>query len=757
MTSPFNGVPARPRRYRPRAWGGVAISAAVAVAYLLLAQFVLWLNDPVFLGAGFWPAGGMTIAVLLLLPTSRWRWVIAGVVAAELGGDLVLGYPLAAALWWTAGNCVGPLIGASLIRRFSDPGGALVPLRSLLAFLLFGVVVGPVVGASLGSIGSIAVIGNPVWQVWPKYVLGDALGVLVVAPALLTWRAGPRRRSMLEHAAFLAVLLTSAPLVFRNWDEAWDVTLPYLIIPVLTWAALRFGARGAAWSVLWVTVVANAATAVGYGPFARVGAPTGHAVTTLQLYLIIAAVTALILAALVNDLSDRLQVGESLRRQARTDALTGLPNRVELGDCLSRALSRPADGRGDLALLMCDLDGFKIINDGLGHQAGDEVLIAVAQRLRSCVRSDDVAVRLGGDEFVLLVHGDEAMLTSLTARVLRAIAEPIVLTTGQHVSVQTSIGIAVADPDHDPQTLLRDVDAALYHAKAHGRGRAERFDEALRVKALDRFNIPQELRAALTAKQLHCVYQPEIDVVTGGLVGFEALVRWDHPQRGCLLPAAFVPLAEETGLVTALFEFVIEQALADQQQWAARLGFHPPVSVNLSPYQLHDPSLPGAVAQALTRWNAPPETLWLEVTEGAVADDASLPTLVALHDLGIHLAIDDFGTGWSSMARLSQFPWDLLKIDRSLISTLTQDAQAEHVVRAMVVMAHALGIRTVAEGVETREQLEVLAALDCDVAQGYLFARPLSARDAISQVSSAGDWKEQRQVAVPTPPSPSSS
>jgi diguanylate cyclase (GGDEF)-like protein len=753
MTSPVDAGPPRPGDHRPRSSDGIAIAAVVAASYLLLAQFVIWLNDPVHLGAGFWPAGGLTVAALLLLPTARWRWVLAGAAAAELGGDLVHGYPLAAALWWTAGNCVGPLAGAWLIRRSSDPRGALVPMRNLLAFLVFGVVIGPIIGASLGSIGSIAVLGNPVWQVWPKYVIGDALGVLVLAPALLTWRAGPRRRSVPEQTVLVVVVLVIAPLVFRNWHAAWDVTLPYLIIPVLMWAALRFGMRGAAWSVLWVTQVANAATAVGYGPFARVGAPTGHAVTTLQLYLVVAAVTALIVAALVSDLSAHRQVEGSLRRQARTDALTGLPNRLHLSDCLGRALSGPAADRGEVALLMCDLDGFKTVNDGLGHQAGDEVLIEVARRLRGCLRSEDVAVRLSGDEFVLLVQGDEAALTSLIHRVLQVISEPIVLTAGQHVSVETSLGVAVAGPDHDPQTLLRDADAALYHAKARGRGRAERFDEALRVTARDRFTLPAELRAALATKRLHCLYQPEIDLVTGHLFGFEVLARWNHPERGSLLPAAFVPSAEATGLAPGLFDFVVDQALGDQQRWATHLGFHPHVSVNLSPHQLRDPSLPRAVAEALARWDAPPESLWLEVAESAVADVAAVPSLSALHDLGIHLAVDGFGTGWSSMARLSQFPWDLLKINRSFIATLADDAQAEHVVRAMVVMAHALGIRTVAEGVETQDQLDVLASLDCDVAQGSLFTPPLSARDAITRVTSDGRWHRRRDA----PPMPRTS
>ena len=743
---------------------GPLILLSVAMAYLALAQLVLWLNDPVRLGAGFWPAAGLTTAALLLLPTRRWGWVIAGVAAAELGGDLAHGYPLVASLLWTAGNCLGPLTGAALVRRFVDPRGALVPLRNLVGFLGLGVLAGSVVGASVGSLGSIVSIGNPVWQVWPKYVVGDALGVLVVAPLLLTWR-GPHLRRRWVETALLAVGLLVVPLaVFRNWGGTWDVTLPYLVLPLLSWAALRFSVRGAAWAVLWITLVANWATASGYGPFAMAGEPSGHAVTLLQIFLVIAAVSALILAALVDDLSDRDDVERALRYQARHDPLTGLPNRLRLHERAQRALDRGGSGPGAVALLLVDLDDFKLVNDGLGHHTGDEVLSEVAGRLRASVRPGDLVARLGGDEFVVLAEGaaDEAAIRALADRLLARMQEPFRLETGAQISVGGSVGVAVSQPGQDAAELLRDADVALYQAKRLGGGRVACFDATLRVEAIERLETSQQLRGALGGDELFCLYQPELVIASGELFGFEALVRWRHPERGLLSPDQFVGIAEDAGLAGPLFDEVLGRALDAQGQWGKRLGFLPPVSVNLSPRQLGDETLPDRIAVALTRLHRPAGLLWLEVTESAMASDASLSNLFAMHDLGVRFAIDDFGTGWSSMSRLSAFPWDALKIDRSFVADLAQDAQSEHVVRAMIVMAHALGIQTIAEGVETAEQLDILTSLGCDVAQGFLFSRPTYARAAIAAIAGDGTWAgpaadRGRSRAPDTAPAPAGS
>ena len=720
---------------------GPLLLLGVAAGYLALAQFVLWLNDPVNLGAGFWPAAGLSLALLVRVPPSRWGWALAGVAIAEFGGDLAHGYPLDATLWWTAGNCVEPLIGAMLLRLWANPTGSLVPLRQFRRFFGAAVVAGPLVGASIGSIGTVFAMGHTgLWQVWPKYFIGDALGVLVVAPLLLCWRE-PRIARRLGETITLAVALPAVAVVaFHSWDDRWDSALPYLVIPLLMWTALRHGSRGAALGVVATTLIANWYTSTGDGPFAAAGAATGDAITLLQIFLVIAAVSTFVLAALVEDLVDRTEIEARLERQAATDELTGLANRTVLTATL-RDRAAAAPGHAGVGVCVCDLDYFKVVNDGLGHAAGDEVLVEVARRLSGCVRSGDLVARLGGDEFVIVTDGGDDRIELLAQRVIDRIAVPMTLSDGTKLTPSVSVGIAHAGPGSDQTNLLRDADAALFRAKDLGRGRLHRFDEELRLQVVDRLVIQTEVPDALARGDLYCVYQPEIVIATGELFSFEALSRWDHPTRGAISPDRFIPVIEDIGAARQLFDHVLGQTLDAQSQWAKRLGFHPAVAVNLSARQLGDTDLPLAVATALARTGCPADSLWIEVTESALAGDTAAGILRALHDLGVHLAIDDFGTGWSSMARLATFPWDLLKIDQSFVHALGGKSQyAEQVVSSTIALAHALGIRTTAEGVETADQLARLADLGCDIAQGYLFARPLLARPAITHVTRDGWW-----------------
>ena len=449
------------------------------------------------------------------------------------------------------------------------------------------------------------------------------------------------------------------------------------------------------------------------------------------------------------------QLLRALQHKATHDPLTELPNRERLATRLEEALRQAPDADHEVALMLCDLDDFKVINDALGHVAGDQVLREVARRLRHTVRDGDLVARFGGDEFaVLLENADDDTIATLSDRLLAVIPEPVTLDTGQPVDVGLSIGVARASAGHDALTLIRDADATLYHAKRRGKRRAEHFDERLRVDVVERLAIPRELRAALTeaGDQLFCLHQPEIDLTTGGIFGFESLVRWRHPDRGLLSPDRFVPLAEASGLTGQLFSHVLENTLAALRHWATVLGSRPAVSVNLSARDLDDDSLPARVAMALTRTETPADLLWLEVTETAVANAGSFGPLQELHDLGVHLAIDDFGTGWSSLHRLADFPFDMLKIDRSFTAKLTPGSKTHHMVRATIVMAHALGMLTVAEGIETPQQLELLTEMGCDIGQGYHFARPLPARDAIARVGSGGIWHpEPVAAAAPRP------
>jgi diguanylate cyclase (GGDEF)-like protein len=720
---------------------GPLLFLGAALGYAALGQFIVWLNDPSSWGAGYWPAAGFTLGVLVLVHPGRWGWVLAGVGVAELGSDLARGYPLQASLWWTAANCLEPLVGVILLRRWGNPAGELIPVRQLLRFFAAAVFVGPLVGATIGSVGSmIASADAQWWAIWPKYLVGDALGVLVVAPVLLCWRARPIVRHWAESASLALVLLVVPFKVFIPWTGVWEAAIPYLVIPLLTWAALRFGIRGAAVAVFAVTQIATWSTVRGHGHFAVAGAPTGQAIALLQVFLVIVGMTTFVLAAMAEDLVDRKEVEQRLEAQATTDALTGLPNRAKMMAALDGHLVAPSSADG-VGVLVCDVDHFKVVNDGLGHHAGDEVLIEMARRMRGCVHPDDVVARFGGDEFVIIVAGSVELLETVARRLVATIATPMTLSDGTMLTPSASVGLAHGTPGSAPAVLLRNADAALFRAKELGRGRFHRYDEDLRLQLMDRLLIQTELVTALTNDDLSCVYQPEIVIASGEVFCFEALSRWDHPTRGQIAPDRFIPVVEAMGAADQLFKHVLAQALGAQSRWAQRLGFHPAVAVNMSARQLGTAAITAAVAGAIDHACVPADSVWIEVTESAVADDSAARSLRELHELGVHIAIDDFGTGWSSMARLAAFPWDLLKIEQSFVQELGgANRHIDQFVKSTIAMAHALGIPTTAEGVETPQQLERLGELGCDNAQGFLFAPPRPPDAAIAPVNALGRW-----------------
>jgi diguanylate cyclase (GGDEF)-like protein len=431
-------------------------------------------------------------------------------------------------------------------------------------------------------------------------------------------------------------------------------------------------------------------------------------------------------------------------QRATRDGLTGLPNRTELIRRLTFALAElPADGSNKVALLFCDLDRFKDVNDSLGHAAGDRMLITIAQRIVDSVRDDrDVVARLGGDEFVILMPDATDEATDLVAeRLVTTFTEPIMI-DGTEVFPSVSVGVRTTDDYRaDPAALLREADAAMYRAKSGGRGRAERFNDQYAAEASARLRLDAELRHALANDELICVYHPEIDLATGGLYALEALVRWQHPSRGMLSPDDFVPHAETVGLIGALFERVLDQVLTAQDRWLDEFGWRPTVAVNVSPRQLTDARLVQVVLTALEAHDAPASALILEVTETALVDDTVMTgTLAELRRHGVAVAVDDFGTGYSSVSRLADRHWDALKIDRSFVAGITGDAAREGVVHAMIALAHALRLRAIAEGVEDEPTLDKLRELGCDAAQGYLFTRPVDAAEISKMMLKSPEW-----------------
>jgi len=407
------------------------------------------------------------------------------------------------------------------------------------------------------------------------------------------------------------------------------------------------------------------------------------------------------------------------------DTLTSLPNRALFEDRLKRAFVNAQRQRGRVALLYIDLDRFKNVNDSLGHGAGDALLRQVAQRLKSALRSTDVLARLGGDEFAIILEGCEdqrAGATELAARITRLVAEPFLL-PGHRVEIGTSIGIAVA-PDHgrDQEQLLKKADLALYRSKSAGRNCFTIYDEAMSAELEARNTLEGDLRDAIARCQLEVHYQPFVDALSGERRGFEALVRWRHPTRGLIPPDQFISLAEETGLIVPLGEFVLRRACADAAGWPSGLA----VAVNLSPIQFKEAELFETICAALADSGLAPQRLEIEITESVLLERGveNLAFMERLKHIGIELALDDFGTGYSSLSYLTTFPFDKIKIDKSFIRNLTHQPRSSAIIASIVTLARSLDMSVTAEGVETAEEFERLTALGVNFAQGYLFGRP---------------------------------
>ncbi len=446
----------------------------------------------------------------------------------------------------------------------------------------------------------------------------------------------------------------------------------------------------------------------------------------------------------LRDITERKEYEEQLRHQAFHDPLTGLPNRALFLDRLEHALARTARDSRSVGVLLVDLDRFKPVNDSLGHQVGDELLVMVGRRLQSCVRPEDTVARLGGDEFAVLIEDleDTSDATAVAERIEEALRPSFEL--GERELVLTaSIGVAVSSTgQRDPDELLRSADIAMYQGKKTGKARYELFEPPMAARALELLELEADLRRALERDELRLHYQPKVELGTGRIVGVEALLRWEHPERGLVSPLEFIGLAEETGLILPIGRWVLREACRQAREWQEQHPLKPSLEmcVNVSARQFEHRELVGEVAQTLEETALDPGTLVLEITESAVMEDAE-SNIVRLHelkDLGVRLAIDDFGTGYSSLSYLHRFPVDTLKIDRSFVDGLGEESEDTAIVRAVIALAHSLRLDVIAEGVETAEQVKRLQALGCRMGQGYLFSRPLPSEKVAAALAGGG-------------------
>ena len=451
---------------------------------------------------------------------------------------------------------------------------------------------------------------------------------------------------------------------------------------------------------------------------------------------------------LLTEITERKRVESQLLHLAFHDALTGLPNRAAFLNRLRRAIDYSKRHSDYLfAVLFIDLDGFKLINDSLGHIKGDQFLLAIANKLKLCIRSIDTAARLGGDEFTILLEGIQDMSDAIKAveRIQQELALPFEL-DGQEMFTTASIGIALSSTvDYEqPEDLLKDADTAMYRAKMLGRARYELFNSDMYANVLAKLQLESQLRRAIEREEFRVYYQPIVSLTKGSILGFEALLRWQHPERGLLNPADFIPLAEETGIIFSIGNWALYEACRQMQVW--RMCHHSnlleKISVNLSLKQFSQPNLIEQIGQVLYSTGLDAANLVLEITEGIIVqnDDKATAALLQLREMGIELSIDDFGTGYSSLGRLYNFPISVLKIDRSFISPMSANSKNLEIIEIIVTLAHKLGVDVLAEGVETKEQLALLRKLNCEYAQGNFFSVPLNSSAAEALIMENPQW-----------------
>jgi diguanylate cyclase (GGDEF)-like protein len=506
-------------------------------------------------------------------------------------------------------------------------------------------------------------------------------------------------------------LTAGKPVVVSDWHEEGR----FGQAPVLAELGVRSG----------VTVMIR-----GSGTFGVLGAQSRHSQRFGPSEVSFMQAIANVLANAI----ERQEAEETVRHAAMHDPLTGLANRSLFLDRLEHALAKARRQEGSVAVLYLDLDQFKLVNDSLGHAAGDELLAEVAPRIQHVLRPADTVARFGGDEFAVLVEdvSHERIPIMVATRIAEALAQPFVL-RGREQFVSASIGISIGAGTESAETLLRDADAALYRAKENGRGGYEIFDSLMRSRVVEHMRIENDLRGALERRQLELRYQPVVRLADGSIASFEALLRWRHPDWGLVGPDAFISVAEETRLIVPVGRWVIESACREAARWQALQPDRRPtgVAVNLSARQLADPELPRALERAILDTGIDPRSLSLELTESVLLEDSDDPDRVlrGLKDLGVRIVLDDFGTGFSSLGYLKRLPLDVIKLDRSFVENLSPGSTEAEIVRAVASMAAALGLEVVAEGIETVEQLRIVRALGCEHVQGYHFSKPVEPRE----------------------------
>lgn len=636
-------------------------------------------------------------------------------------------------------------------------------LRDVVWFLTIAVLIAPLIIALLQA-ANFAYFGIVPWSKYLTntlhYWAGDATGIAMLAPFLLVllrkfpwiWASSEDtppangRKTLLAFKDIPQFLIEGFALSLGIWAAygsrpGTNLDYTYLVFLPSIWIAMRHGFERAAATVLFISIAVAVLVRATFGQ---------SNVFSLQFGLMAITLTCLLLGGIA---SDRQQSERALRDSASQlthsafyDALTNLPNRALFSDRLERAFEHGKQATDTLyAVLFIDLDQFKVVNDSLGHTLGDRLLVAIARKLESCLRPTDTIARLGGDEFTILLESlsDVSDTIRVAERIQAALTLPFEL-EGQEVFATASIGIALSAPGYQHAgDILRDADIAMYRAKQL-RTRYEIFNTTMHARAVARLQMETELRRAIERQEFLVYYQPLVSLATGKLSGFEALVRWQHPERGILVPAKFILLAEETGLLNPIDQWVLREACRQMQQWQEQIPTNPPllISTNMGNKLFIQPNLIQQISQILTDTSLNAPSLKLEITENVLAenDESTIATLSQIKALGVQLSIDDFGTGYSSLSRLHRFPIDELKIDRSFVSKIGAGKGNLEITETILTLANKLGVSAIAEGIETAEQLAYLRELNCAYGQGYFFSKPLPKQAAEELIIAKPQW-----------------